>query len=98
MLYMQYYKDERDKEIVRAATEKQCILASKNETDERVKAMPCKIAALKVIYCFEGYQCLWMSYLDIKLTMTHHSSSTRSVLKCEMEKSNALRLNLYLTR
>ena len=51
MFYMQYYKDERDKEIVRAAAEKQCILASKKETDERVKAMPCKIAALKVIFC-----------------------------------------------
>ena len=95
---MQYYKDERGKEIERAAAEKQFILASKKETDERVEAMACKIAALKVIFCLEGYQCLWMSYFDIKLTMAHHSSSTRSVLKCEMEKSNALRLNLYLTR
>ena len=53
MFYMQYYKD-KDKEIERAAAEKQCILASKKETDERVEAMACKIAALKVIFYIEG--------------------------------------------
>ena len=52
MFYTQYYKDERDKEIERAAAEKQCILASKKETDQRVEVMACKIAALKVIFLF----------------------------------------------
>ena len=47
---MQYYKDERGKEIERAAAEKQFILASKKETDVRVEAMACKIAALKVFF------------------------------------------------
>ena len=46
----QYYKDERCKEMERAAADKQCILASKKEADERVEAMACKIAALKVIF------------------------------------------------
>ena len=55
MFYMQYYKDERDKEIERAAAEKQCILASKKETDEKVAVMACKIAALQVIFYCEGY-------------------------------------------
>ena len=54
MFYMQYYKDERDKEIERAAAEKHCILASKKEADERVEAMACKIAALKVIFYLES--------------------------------------------
>ena len=53
MFYTQYYKDERDKEIERAA-EKQCILASKKETDEKVEVMACKVAALKVIFYLEG--------------------------------------------
>ena len=54
MFYTQYYKDEGAKEIERAAAEKQCILASKKEADEKVEAMACKIAALKVIFHLEG--------------------------------------------
>lgn len=54
MSYTQYYKDERDKEIEQAAAEKQCILASKKEADERVEVMACEIAALKVISYLAG--------------------------------------------
>ena len=50
MFHTQYYKDERGKDIERATAEKQCILGSKKETDEKVEAMACKIAALKVIF------------------------------------------------
>ena len=65
MLYMQYYKDERDKEIERAAAKKQCILASKKKTDERVEAMACKIAALKVIFILKDYTIEWHMLMDV---------------------------------
>lgn len=49
----QYYKDESTKVSERAAAEKQCILASRKEADERLKEMACKIAALEVIHSSE---------------------------------------------
>ena len=48
LYYPQYYKDERAKEIDRAAAEKQRHLASKKESDERVEVMACTIADLEV--------------------------------------------------
>ena len=48
LYYPQYYKDERVKEIERAAAEKQRHLASKKESDERVEVMACTIADLEV--------------------------------------------------
>ena len=67
MLYMQYYKDERDKEIERAAAEKQCILASKKETDERAEAMACNIAPLQVIFVLKDNTIEWHMLMDVML-------------------------------
>lgn len=49
MYHSQYFKDKTTEELERAAEEKQHIIAGKNELDERVEEMACRIADMKVI-------------------------------------------------